>query len=363
MSCANSVKILVFCFFHLPLYATSSSTISSSRTSRTSTQSKCWNDVNFKNVERALLLSPVLKIVSIEEHLNIKLSPFSSDIFILFLKNGLKAVFKPNRSNQNLYSAIFSYRFSQFMGWKLVPPTILRTVNGKKGSLQLFVDSDKLEINKLTPIQKSNIYIHYFILGEEGKNEHILLGKICKKPALIDNDKAILNDSFIKYGDYPFVRFPIKNLEFSLSSYTDYENFPIENVQSVRLNAASNASQFLKRTFIGIKPHSFSFFKWYMNNITNSDGNLLFVKWKNSYWIRTNFLIYSLIYKTFVPSVFSKKSIGKLKLLNEDILHSFLPNFSISESIIFGILYRRNTILKEASKLKDMQKTSYYEQK
>lgn len=66
-------------------------------------------------------------------------------------------------------SALMAYRFSQFMNFKLVPPTVIREINGKKGIVQLFIDGVNGKsydaIKKLHPIQKSNIYTFYYVLG------------------------------------------------------------------------------------------------------------------------------------------------------------------------------------------------------
>lgn len=317
-------------------------------------KSLCWNDIDFKKTEQLLLTSPVLKKISIEKYLNIKLFPGHSAVFVLFFKNDLKGVFKPNRESSQTYSSVMAYRFSQFMEWNLIPPTVIRTIEGEKGSIQLFVDKKKFDKKSLSPIQKSNIFIHYFVTGDfDVKENHILLGKNCGKPALIDNDKLLSSHTYIPYGDYPFLRYPIKNLRFALSNHKEYEQFPIKKVQSVNLSQVNDLSNFLKKTFVGLHMINLNLLsKDFSGKYKSDNDNLYFVKWKNSYWIKYNFLWMYLVYKEFPPSVFSKKTICKLKSLNSDVLNSFLPPppFSISKETISGILYRRDIILKKSKK-------------
>ena len=313
---------------------------------------RCWNDIDFKKTEYQLLTSPILTRISIEEYLKIKQFPGNPEVFILFFKNGLKGVLKPNRSDYQMYFSVMAYRFSQFMEWKLIPPTVVRTIKGETGSVQLFIESKTFNKQHLSPIQKSNIFIHYFVTGnKDAKQKHILIGKNCRMPALIDNETAFLN-TYIQYGDYPFIQYPIKNLRFALSNIKDYEKFPINKIQSVNLNQVNSGVKFLKKTFVGLSMEDLNdlsrmFFDKY------SPQNLYFVKWKNSYWIKFNLYQMHLISKEFLPRVFQKKTICKLKSLNSNVLNSFLPSsapFSLSKETIFSILYRRDIILKEAKK-------------
>ena len=59
-----------------------------------------------------------------------------------------------------------AYRFSQFMDFKFVPPTVTRMIEGKNGVVRFFVeDTGDLQdhfTKTLTPLEKSDIYV--FIL-------------------------------------------------------------------------------------------------------------------------------------------------------------------------------------------------------
>ena len=70
--------------------------------------------------------------------------------YIVTLEDGTKAIWKPHQYvwHQNYRAEILAYEIDQKMGFNLVPPTVERTIDGRKGSLQIHIDS--LE-NKLDP--------------------------------------------------------------------------------------------------------------------------------------------------------------------------------------------------------------------
>ena len=131
---------------------------------------KCWNDINFKKIERKLLKSSIIKKIPYyqyyknQEMLNgkteesiIKSHTFDHrkrkhqgyPLFVLFYRNGLKAIFKrvnstteDNYPYHEYYGGIISaYNFARFLGLKIVPPTVIRNVDGKEGVVQLFVEN------------------------------------------------------------------------------------------------------------------------------------------------------------------------------------------------------------------------------
>ena len=314
----------------------------------------CWNDIDFEKIENLLLSSDVRKVTSVYEYLNIPDRKYNPTALLLYLDKDMKAVFKPNRGSKQIWAPLMAYRFSQFMGFNFVPPTIIRTINGKHGVVRFFVeDTDDMKwksLKNLTPLEKSDIYIFYFILGECDANKYNVLFEVeSGKPVLVDNE-TIMTASFMPYGDYPFRSLQISDLKISISSSEEYKRFPLEEVRKLN-NYSMN---YLKNTFHDMTESEFNnyFIPWIFNRRKYlSDGNIYFVRWNNAYWIKKNFTYYTQIYKDFLPTVFSKKTIDRLKQLDYQTLDSFLPDFFIEETIIFGILHRRDVLLREASKL------------
>ena len=314
----------------------------------------CWSDIDFKETEHRLLSPKVKKITSVYEYLNIPDRRYNPTALLLFLDNGLKAIFKPNRSPNQRQAALMAYRFSQFMNFKFVPPTVTRTINGKNGIVRFFVEKvdelQKKHIKNLTPVEKSNIYIFYYVLGEWDANKYNVLFEVASgKPVLVDNENNT-TVSFIPYGDYPFRSFKIKDRKMTISSPEEYAKFPLEKVKKIN----NNSIIYLKNLLNDMTESEFDkyFIPWCFKRRTFlHDGNMYFVQWNNAYWIRHNFMYYMEIFKDFLPTVFSEETIEQLKNLDCKTLESFLPDFSIKKAIIFGILHRRNVVLREAYKL------------
>lgn len=69
---------------------------------------------------------------------------------IVTLSDGTKAVWKPHSDawNSNDRAEVLAYEVSQKFGFRLVPPTVERTIDGRRGSLQLFKASQAKKVGK-----------------------------------------------------------------------------------------------------------------------------------------------------------------------------------------------------------------------
>lgn len=80
----------------------------------------------------------------------------STEVYLVTLSSGVRAVFKPNPEHWvisskrvNAYLAnsaaeVAAYSLSRILGLNLVPPTVMRSLDGKVGSLQVFVQGSSL---------------------------------------------------------------------------------------------------------------------------------------------------------------------------------------------------------------------------
>lgn len=103
-----------------------------------------WDDMlDFDKIENELKTEPIVEMHSMRSYLRRqgKAVRTINAVFIATLANGLKAVFKPERRplHRYMYGEVAAYRASKMLGQKLVPPTVLKTYRGKRGSLQFFV--------------------------------------------------------------------------------------------------------------------------------------------------------------------------------------------------------------------------------
>lgn len=380
----------------------------------------CWNDIDFKQMEQKLLTSPVRRKIPIYEYGSKNKKIYNKqkykdvgvrEVSILFFDNNLKAVFKPD---EPLYieRSVRAYRFSNFMGFHFVPPTVIRTVNGKRGSVQLFVEGDSLhklslskhrgftflktllkffnlshlyphrfhkmvvgewwdkynnkfknwEINSDT---KRNMYIFYFISGIiDPSPRNILVSKKCKLPVLIDNDLTDMTwnqfgdwpfiplpDDYRQYKDYLFNPLPDMNKNFSINSVEDFKTFPVDKVKFIRSSVLFKS----REPLYGMEHSDFSNlkkFSKYAGGTSTDESKIYFVKWKNNYWVKKKQKVYYFIYRN-PPSVVSEKILNQLKKLDEGVLRNLL--LKRNRTRILGWLYRRNVIIEEALK----QETSF----
>lgn len=327
---------------------------------------QCWNDIDFKKTEQLLLTSVV------EQKIPLKIYPPSdekSDVFLLLFKDGLRAVFKPDRPVLEQVSALRAYHFSQLMNFKLVPPTVIRTIDGKKGTLQLFVEGVMgydYDLHNLDSFQKEKIYVFNFILGGfDSDPDDTVIGKNCNQPALIDNDGNMILVSFIQYGDFPWLRFPIinaENLEEGIE-VTEYKNFPFDKVKVIK-KVFSVEPEKIKNIFLNVTSYGFvNLFDPFLPNDLMNDA-LYYLKWKNSVWVKFNLQELKYIYKDFSPHFLSKKTIKKLHDLNMGQLHSLYSiietwfNEEEKSKILDKLkimndlsLYKRNLLLKRFKKI------------
>lgn len=177
--------------------------------SKTFTEQPAWDDnLNFKEIEEMLKNEPIVSAKSMKQHLieEGKRFFFFNEVYLVTLKNGLKAVFKPNVRDYNAYGEIAAYKASLWMGHRFVPPTVLTTYQNKLGSLQFFVKTqydlfkrkDKEKVyNRMPQKVKSDARLFYFIFGQTDShigNQLISIDKHGKiHVALIDNADIILD--------------------------------------------------------------------------------------------------------------------------------------------------------------------------
>ncbi|MFN9477600.1 MAG: hypothetical protein ACK57M_04280 [Rickettsiales bacterium] len=106
-----------------------------------------------------------------------KKAEFDGQVFLIILENGIKAVFKslPLDDQGDAKAEVAAYQASVYLGFPYIPPTVLRKINGMRGSLQLFVNTpidllkngeyEKYSI-KFSREDKDNLKIFYFVFGK-----------------------------------------------------------------------------------------------------------------------------------------------------------------------------------------------------
>lgn len=198
---------------------------------------------------------------------------FDGEVFLVTLENGIKAVFKslPLDDQGDAIAEFAAYQASRALGFPHIPPTVLREIDGRKGSLQLFVDTPidllgdgefKKAFANFSKEDIDNLLIFYFVFGQWDAGAHNLLAYRYGDhlyPIAIDNS-GIRNRQYVKYGDLPFVR----RLYSDKLNTNDWRGvpFPFEHSESINdpsADPAVNAAKLehFKKLFGDRLPESF----------------------------------------------------------------------------------------------------------
>ena len=253
---------------------------------------RCWNSIDFKKMEKTLSQSPIIKSIPFHKYPGIpeydRKKHFSKMLkkgkkpsyLIFFFNNDVRAFAKISKPKKDI-KTLSIYHFSQLMNFKLVPPTVIRN----KYLIQLFIDNDMNQIyrkNKLSevlkPIEKSDIYIFYFIFGTlDPSISNILIGEKCNRVALIDNNWVGI--SHTQYGDYPFLYYRTKKQQMDelILNADDYKNFPFHKVQSLKFSSSKQLKMFFHDTGMNVDPKNDIFLTSFEDLI---DQTLYFILYK-----------------------------------------------------------------------------------
>lgn len=327
----------------------------------------CWNDIDFLKTEKKLKTLSVIDTKNLFEYFPNKKTEIierykksgSSIPIILTLKDNTKAIFKPNRPLLDQASALRAYYFSQALNLKLVPPTVIRTIDKKRGVVQLFIentlqtDNKKKVLDQLPNQLKNSIYIFYTLIGELNISiSQILFDKNCSYPILIDNEKNLSALSVIEHGDFPYIKIHKKKLD--KLTYSDYKSFPFDNKKSIINFSKANLKKIFNKEYKMIEKMS-------KNLSAFNQRTLHYISWKKTTWVKYNLIKYNYLYKDLAPQSLSKNILKKLKQLNYTDLNSIpYENFfnieeqkSISEiidSFDKFLIYKRNELLNHFEK-------------
>ena len=340
---------------------------------------KCWNDIDFKKTEESLLKLSIKSLIPFYKYYKyqkMKKGGFkkvferdefydfrkrkhktSTPLFVVFYHdNNLKAIFKEKNKNtsqfNNIWSAVSAYNFSQFFNLKMIPPTIIRKINGRLGSLQLFIESNIFFSCKNTEFLNIinrefalNIYNFYFLTGIQDLHcGNIFYLKKCSMLVFIDNDSMHINLSKRKYFHQFFQRSYTKK---TILAEQDYKNAPFEEAIELKKDSIEN----LKRIYPAITPSQFKS----IQRTISKYGDVLYLKYKDRLWIASKTSEWTRIYEKLLNNqdhyLPSSQFLKKLRQLDKTTIRSLLVgDFKKNESIINGIYYRRNAILEEAKK-------------
>lgn len=266
-------------------------------------------------------------------------------IRFLTFESGLKAVFKPGEYR---FAEIAAYKASKLLGLRLVPPTILRIIDGVEGSVQFFVESniDLLKgSNRSTYFKKvpakdiSDMIIFYFVFGQwdlHAGNQMISISDGKAHLALIDN-AGMLHKQYIRYGDFAFIQ---KGENAKVESLNT-PKFPFDRVITLKPGSLDKLiklfSQFIHRKHI--------------EKIWQHHKPITYVFWKNAFWMQMykyNPSVQPLKTKRYYASTLSALKKLDRECLREVWADGMKTDPSYYEELIDLILERRDQLIAHA---------------
>ena len=367
--------IISFLFLSFLVYQLYNSNLRNRLKSPYELKNSCWNDIDFEKTEKLLKESAIIKKIPFhkyyrkkylltdntrkekEKFYNYRKKSFykRNPLYVLFYSNGLKAIWKGKEKDYDSGSiakgrdrSITAYNISKFIGLKLIPPTVSRSIDEKEGSAQLYVehisDNKTSKIKELTNKEKTNLYTLAFLLGHTDLGyDNVLISKNCGFPVLVDNN-AIGRAVTERYGSTP----PFESLNrYKNMNEIDFKSIPFEKTVTLQ----NPSLELLKNTFSDLSFHKIK----RQNRLFVVNNKLTYIIHKDRIYIYRR----PELYKYLTPTSkniqdHSLKTIKKVKILNEASLKEIVYGHLKEDSTFLnGILYRKEQFLeaiKEYSK-------------
>lgn len=278
---------------------------------------------------------------------------FDGSVFLVTLSGGVKAVFKslPLDDQGDAMAEVAAYKASLYLGFPYVPPTILRQVEGMKGSLQLFVDTpidllvpDEYQkfLKGISAEDEANLRIFYFVFGQWDSGAHNLLAYTendISYPIAIDNSAIRNHQHIMSYGDLPFVRI-VYSEKFNTNDWN--KPFPFEKAKIIESPSPKN----LRAMFGNNLPDSFYI------NFNSYNQPLKYVIYNNSLWRQYHAFQENFIraYTDLCPT----KALQKLRELNLAELKKIFANSKgadfLTPAYLSNILKRRDQVVSKCAR-------------
>jgi hypothetical protein len=327
---SNKTILLTLCLTSYALYAA------------TTTQ-PAWDDtLDFKAIEHRLLTEKVIKRTSIRAFLKKqgKTAAGTHPVDIVELESGLLGVFKREKA---CYGEVAAYKGACALGLRLVPPTVLRTIDGIQGSLQFYVQSpiDLMRgagaLRKISQKEASDMNIFYFVMGQwddHNGNQIVAKSKDSYHVALIDNG-GILRRQYAQYGKSTFLQkgSPKKGDPSVISN-----SFPFDKVTTIGLHNSKQVAQ-LENLLA----------KDYIQKLKLQRRTLSYVVWNSMVFVKQGTPPEAKTY--YASTVDALKKLDRKTL--EDVWAEYMPIDSIRcNDLIDLTLARRDQVIAAAEKSK-----------
>ncbi|MBA3751733.1 hypothetical protein H0X06_02975 [Candidatus Dependentiae bacterium] len=309
-----------------------------------------WDDtLNLEQIEYRLKTEKITAVSKLQRHLKkdsntTRKAPGSMKLVVL--ESGLQAVFKPDNyksvsgTDEYCYAEVAAYKASRVMGKRLVPPTVIREIEGRPGSLQFFVQpamkTTTINKAKIGPKDQSDIEVFYFVFGQwdlHNGNQIIAESKGKIFVALIDN-ATMMHVQKILYGHHAFIK---KGYDANARSQ-EKTPFPFDQVKIAR-----------RSNFKDLYPLFSRFISKYRIEKMERKRRVPYIVWDNALWLQHYKFKGQ---KPCFTKTYYRSTLNALKALNrESLLYIWQEGLSVNkkfEELIDLTLERRDQLVKAA---------------
>jgi len=324
---------------------------------------------NMEAQEAMLANGNIVEVMDMREYLKLKnkIAKFAGEVYIVFLHNGTKAVWKPRDGDivNSAVSEVAAYKASlwlkKYSGRHLVPPTVIKTYRGRTGSLQWFVESNLdlwvekdrvLGFSGLSNDDLSNgaAFIHVFGQWDVHPGNYMMMqdgdkGKDVQL-ALIDNE-GIANRKFSRsIKERPYIRIAYGEIEDAPPQFVTVQNPKKEELQKAWSS-------------FGMAPRQFD--NLYLTLTGNGTRKADYMLWKNGLWVQYHqqnkeaFPNYVDNYPEWLEKAYNDLDLKILKEIFSQGIEA-LPRY-FDESFFQDILLRREQLQAEIAIQKVVQKS------
>ncbi len=240
-----------------------------------------------------------------------------------------------------------AFKISQLIGVDFVPPTVKRVINGRAGSLQLYIQSNynpnkmsgkhKRELfNSLLDKQKSDFALLHYLTGQWDRHwGNLIISN--KKIFSIDNE--VTSDHFVSlYGEYPFLRRGNRANSREEYKYDDLINFPFHEAIEVTNLSLINLKHIFKNYMESEKIN-----KYYKKLKQKKLKSFFYLIWKGHLWLQAPPKILGPAH----TKTYSQQTLELIDKLEKDEV-SLLLKGEFSKTWIEEFFVRKNQILDAA---------------
>jgi hypothetical protein len=167
-----------------------------------------------------------------------------NDTYLVEFANGARAVWKPHKDvwSSNYRAEVLAYEIDRVLGFNLVPPTIVRTLDGQVGSIQYFMNSSKIARPTVQSLNKQHFF-DYLIDNRDRHGGNYLIAP---------NGHVISIDNGLSFTGLGYNKVPLRN---RLKNLKDFVKTPEGKDILTNMRRVVNDEQFRAQLveYLGVK--------------------------------------------------------------------------------------------------------------